>query len=418
MPGSLPYTQTPKLFVNATMVGTRFYLHRYFVFPPASEAFCGIDPPEGSFNVIGNGTCGETGFSAFSEYFLTSSYEKDGTLVALPLSSVTSGLGVDGVAETVDDEMLPVGDAAIYRTAALSGTSFVSEFFVFLSETRQSVSNDFYVVNPTTGQASLARASRFFQNKAASEADWLNQLQTAYEENNVPVGGRVQQGQLPMQTACLSNENCPTEQDFCETDPACSESPYQEPDGSVRVGPVVGFVILGIVLLLAPVLLYIWWEKKTQEKRFRRMFAARIAETIELSASNNALTPEGLTMEFKRIQSGLKQDGGKNRYISKEDLWTFVSSGKGGDMTKSDFEALFAAMDIDRDGKVNFLEFCNFLSLCGGDIDEAMAGQTDALDEDQVIEKVARRLSSKSFRKINVDLGKHLEGTEEEETTK
>ena len=53
------------------------------------------------------------------------------------------------------------------------------------------------------------------------------------------------------------------------------------------------------------------------------------------------------------MDDGLKSENGM---IQKEALWTWVQSGKAGTMTKKDFDALFATMDLDGDGEVSFLE--------------------------------------------------------------
>jgi hypothetical protein len=53
-----------------------------------------------------------------------------------------------------------------------------------------------------------------------------------------------------MEGECHS-AGCPTEEDWCKTDPECSESPYHEPDASVKSGAIAGFTVAGIVLLIA-----------------------------------------------------------------------------------------------------------------------------------------------------------------------
>jgi hypothetical protein len=92
---------------------------------------------------------------------------------------------------------------------------------------------------------------------------------------------------------------------------------------------------------------------------------------------------------------------GKDGYIQKEELWTFVSSGKAGDMNINDFDALFAAMDIDKNGKVDFMEFCAFMSLCGEAFTEEKAKQikmgrrrSSAISKSARLSDVVRRLSS------------------------
>jgi hypothetical protein len=46
-------------------------------------------------------------------------------------------------------------------------------------------------------------------------------------------------------------------------------------------------------------------------------------------------------------------------------LWEFISSGQAaGDMNKHHFDALLAAIDLAKNGTVDFLEFCGFMGNC------------------------------------------------------
>ena len=47
------------------------------------------------------------------------------------------------------------------------------------------------------------------------------------------------------------------------------------------------------------------------------------------------------------------------------------SSGKAGKMDQKDSNALFAALYGDNNGKVDFLEFCTFLGVCGEELEVA-----------------------------------------------
>jgi Ca2+-binding EF-hand superfamily protein len=81
------------------------------------------------------------------------------------------------------------------------------------------------------------------------------------------------------------------------------------------------------------------------------------------------LNPTDLLAEFERIDTGLK-GGTSDGFISREELGEFVSSGKAGEMSERDFNLLFDSMDIKGRGKVNFVEFCAFMSSCGKEIQE------------------------------------------------
>ncbi len=65
--------------INITIIGSRYYQHNYFFYPPASSEFCNenADPPPGKLNAYGSGTCGVNGGFKSFDAFGTSSYEKD-----------------------------------------------------------------------------------------------------------------------------------------------------------------------------------------------------------------------------------------------------------------------------------------------------------------------------------------------------
>jgi Ca2+-binding EF-hand superfamily protein len=129
-------------------------------------------------------------------------------------------------------------------------------------------------------------------------------------------------------------------------------SPYKEVDGSAESGAFAGFTVSGIVVLIAILYGLHIWRTNQQARRYKSKFAERNADTIDLRASMWQLPPEALASEFKRIDSET-QDGS----ISKEALWNFMSTGQSGELSESDFHALFAAIDLSLTGTVDFLEF-------------------------------------------------------------
>mmetsp|Transcript_26220 Transcript_26220/g.60923 ORF Transcript_26220/g.60923 Transcript_26220/m.60923 type:complete len:214 (-) Transcript_26220:297-938(-) len=149
---------------------------------------------------------------------------------------------------------------------------------------------------------------------------------------------------------------------------------------------------------------------RQQASRNRAMFARRIAETIDMRASVRNLTPDALAREFRRIDEGVSRDG----KISKEELWEFVSSGKAGEMDQRDFDALFAAMDLDHNGDVDFVEFCAFLGKC--DAEYRAVRRRSSVGLQQPMSMVARRLSeTASQRGSVVDPSAAIAEQEEEE---
>lgn len=128
------------------------------------------------------------------------------------------------------------------------------------------------------------------------------------------------------------------------------------------------------------------WRTKQQVARYKTQFAKRIADTIDLRGFMRQLFPDALATElFKKIGSKCP-DG----LITKEALWTFMSTGEDGEMNEFDFNALFAAMDLNNSGTVNYLEYCAFVGKCSGEY------RSDRKRPISVAKKVASRLSSVS----------------------
>ena len=208
-----------------------------------------------------------------------------------------------------------------------------------------------------------------------TEQDFIDGIKQGYVDFNVQpdtstYGGF---GIVPMQTECLGT-SCATEEDWCTLDPNCSESPYQEPDGKVKGSVVGGFTAMGAVIVIGILCVAFFIQLKKQQERIQRQFAQRVAETIDFHPSGDlVLTPEALRKEFEGI------DDNSDGTLSKDELWTFMTSGKAGTMDKKDFEVMFKALDVDNNGTIDFLEFCTFLTACGKERDTALA--TSAVEE-------------------------------------
>ena len=105
--------------------------------------------------------------------------------------------------------------------------------------------------------------------------------------------------------------------------------------------------------------------QQEQAKRYRNVFARRVAQTIRVRAGANQLSPELLQKQFE------KMDQDNDGSISKEELWKFLTSGKAGTINESDFNSLWAVIDADDSGNVEFLEFCAFLAGCHDEYETA-----------------------------------------------
>lgn len=158
-----------------------------------------------------------------------------------------------------------------------------------------------------------------------------------------------------------------------------------------------------------------------QAERNRSQFARRIAETIRFHSSARQLSPEALLEEFKEIDKS-SSDG----CITKEALKEFMASGKMGEMNASDFEAMFAALDADKSGKVDFLEFCTFVGNCNEEFEKVKVRQSViaarrasrddfATRRSSVAEAAARGLSTRRLKALEEN---EVEEDEENEVTK
>ena len=148
-------------------------------------------------------------------------------------------------------------------------------------------------------------------------------------------------------------------------DPECSESPYQEPPATMEPGYIALFTLLGVFFFGGISYCFYRRQMQKQKKRYKRMFARRVAQRTGMAGSVSQLPPEKLLAEFQRIDAGLRKSSSHaDGFISRDELWEFLSDGKAGEISESDFDALFDVMDPKNRGKVNFVEFAAFMSTC------------------------------------------------------
>lgn len=246
-----------------------------------------------------------------------------------------------------------------------------------------------------------------YKQRKVTEEEWLEELGKAYANSNVLEDEHLN---IPLEGPCLRTWDCPINPStWCEAgDPnveVCpgNLSPYVEPDVPMKPGAVAGFTILGLVV--GAVLVYFGWRHAMRKKkaRYQRLFVHRIAKEIKFNPTGSIKSSEeDLIQAFKKI------DASEDGYIEKEELRSFLSSesmtGSGTSdkaiISDSDLNALFAALDPKGKGKVNFLDFCTFLSECDtGEV--AMAVDTDRemteCDDEERMERIAKRLSSRQL---------------------
>jgi len=100
-------------------------------------------------------------------------------------------------------------------------------------------------------------------------------LNNGYNENLIPQDQRIA---LPIEgNDCYGKQfgkTCPSEDDWCRTDPSCSTTPYQEPSAAVNAGPIVAIVVSFFIVVLA-VLFLVYKRRIAQLDRRNRVAFAR-----------------------------------------------------------------------------------------------------------------------------------------------
>ena len=87
-------------------------------------------------------------------------------------------------------------------------------------------------------------------------------------------------------------------------------SPYQEPDATIKAGPIVGIVCAVFAVLL--IILYYCHRRSlaAQRERLKNMFARHVIDSLGIGKGGSAdfLTMEALQEEFNAIDVG--KEGG------------------------------------------------------------------------------------------------------------
>lgn len=353
--------------------------------------FCNQPLPTDFVNVLGNGTCGLTGYASEQEMFGVSTYEKDGT-AHLFWSNQGSPYNYAGPSLPNSRAYLVGNNTAYYHAG--SSESIVSGWTeIFANEERTQMGGSSTTSRPAlqftdesdhgamTNMVTEPLISNIlYTSRKVTEKEWLDAIDQAYGDANVPVEDQIP---VPMTSNCLSrlDDGCPTEEQYCSDlgqDPSCTATPYEEPPAAIKPGPLAGLIILGLVLLCGLFIIIHKILAARQQKRLRKVFAGQVARHVDLRGSVSQLPPEALAKEFQRIDAGLRNSskaagsssGTADGYITRDELWEFLSTGKAGEISEKDFNALFSAMDVQQRGKVNFVEFCSFLSECSGELRE------------------------------------------------
>jgi len=290
------------------------------------------------------------GFGQKLEVYGYATHELDGRMVTLPDAADPDG--ANQVTYVVgDDTTFAVG--GVSENEETGGKEFgtisrtcLDEDCAFSSEVHQNY-REGVLFNFRVYSVRKMEEAEFLSAKEATEAD-TNVADIFLEGLNSAPGSLY-----------------PPEEVWCEGDPSCSPSPYKNPTTPIKSSYIALVVILGAVLALGLFAAAHRWLSKRKERRLRTLFAERIAQTVQIRTSPDQLSPELLEKEFQEID---KNNDGR---IQKDEMWEFLGTGKAGTVGRSDFDALWAVLDADGSGGVDFLEFCGFLGKCHVEYDVA-----------------------------------------------
>lgn len=361
---SAPYDRSFDIASNITVSGTRFTQTDYFIHDPAPADFCAIPVPPGGKNVLDDGVCGTNGYILSGSAYRASTHEKTDLLVGV------SGAGfynVDFGPDTLFNQTMIIGsNNQLIETEYLElpsiGYNAYMTFTYTMNDDRNSLLLEQTVYTLSSGgAASVLRRGFFNMTRVDSEQEWIEMVQNSMDESKVTA---TTQESFP--TLC-KGPGCPTEATWCEVgdaSPSCGPTPYTE-ETTVNAGLVAGLTAALAVVVIATVVFIMRriQERKLaeQRERLKNTFAKHVIEALGIgkNASAEALTMEALMEEFKKIDSGIEEGGDGN--ISKAELKAFMTSGKLGDVSDSDFETLFGIIDADGSGGVDFIEFASFM---------------------------------------------------------
>mmetsp|Transcript_19106 Transcript_19106/g.29001 ORF Transcript_19106/g.29001 Transcript_19106/m.29001 type:complete len:466 (+) Transcript_19106:114-1511(+) len=385
--GPSPYLSTGETFFNITIAGTRWEQHDIYVLGAAPQLFCDVNPniPGTPFsNVADDGVCGENGMAWVADAFKTSTHEKNDVLIGV---SGTGGYLVDPDSQVDPDNkqfswtIIPSADQQLVEALAINSLRVVYSYT--FSSSYDEVIIEVLSYNVGTGDLPETQNRLVFKLKREEdESTWLKSIEESMVRNKVTANTMATYGTVPTTGQCAKDDvGCPTLETWCDNgdaSPLCGPTPYIE-ETTVNAGVVAGITVAVAVVVIAVVayLMHSFHKKRMadERERLKNEFARRIIRTFSVTNGEEAITMEKITEEFQRIDSGTPE-GGDGR-ISKAEMKKFImasdSVSGGGQMKDSDFETLFALIDEDGGGDINFTEFSAFM----GHIKTHIDNQTD-----------------------------------------
>mmetsp|Transcript_1390 Transcript_1390/g.1589 ORF Transcript_1390/g.1589 Transcript_1390/m.1589 type:complete len:438 (-) Transcript_1390:57-1370(-) len=344
-------------FRNITVVGSRLYLHSYTFFPPVPLDLCNgssyssfLPPTNDTRNLQDDDTvCGINGRVLASDGWYHSSYEKDGTAIALSGTGLLGPSNIGGIFP-VTENMIQIST----RDSKIDPITQNSGFQIFFDNYKK-IATKTGVFNFRKEGSPLVLSNDGSIDRVEDEKLLFEQMSKVIEkfnitQKNIPA--------FPMQTECIFVDECITEEQFCEVDPSCSLSPYQEPGANLKNG-VIACIVIGVVLIITAALymLHLFTMKKEKEK-IRQVLIKGIAGGANVGFTQAGLTMDDLVGEFKKID--MNDDG----LIQKSELKKYAQSGKFGELSEKDFARMFQIIDKDGSGEIDFIEFVTIIGQC------------------------------------------------------
>jgi len=339
--------------------GTRFIVQQVNMFSAPPPAFCEANPDNSTnvidFNVSGSAVCGTHGFLDVGQRFFAATHEKDGrafeTFATGPYDNQQSKRHTAFISAATEDvfQSLASADGGL-GLEQLKLTAF--DHYVFSpSFTDYTFTHALFMRVPQLSPLIFARQESAMQ-KQNSKEEFVAKFKAAMADKNIPLWIR---DQIPiLGTAdCVEAfaQPCPTKTDWAKYDAKLTDSPYQE-QHNIKVSVVIGFSILGAVLLLAFVVivyeLRIRSVKKSAHKKMARHLAALQGH-------------DELVNTFKRLDMGEGEEGG-NGLISKDEFRKYIQDEQI-ELTEKEFDTFFKEADADHSGQIDFGEFCALVGL-------------------------------------------------------
>lgn len=337
-----------KTFINNTIVGSRYYSHRYTLAKHNGDsAYYNTTLP---------------GVVLPSDNYFTSTYEKNGAAQLLGSKEFAYGgnFSVSDVMSTITpiDGKVAVG---VSDNGILQSTSCLDE-----DCTVQSVSTEIYTNGTEIGSRIIQSTVRGLYKKV-DKTEWLSIMDQTFIDYNIPSADAPFDGlnspfftrPFEPSTTVMAPECttliCPTEDDWKKQDPKLGVSPFQEPNGVLTGGFIAIITILSIIVAMT---IFYFVYKHGMAKRERRVKEAvmkSIAKSMGISVTK-VMDPTELNDTFKKIDA----DGNGN--LSKDEVKGLVEEAGVANMSDSDYNTLFSSIDLDGNGTLDFAEFCAFFA--------------------------------------------------------